>query len=92
MRFDPESRTNASSVSNDETGGTTRSPLHSTRSGAKRTSRGPDLLHAGVPAEGIEPLLKAMRTNLGHLNELRAQVLARSQPALAQQVNRAGAR
>jgi hypothetical protein len=51
-----------------------------------------DLLHAGVPAEGIEPLLKAMRTNLGHLNELRAQVLARSQPALAQQVNRAGAR
>jgi hypothetical protein len=51
-----------------------------------------DLLHAGVPAEGIQPLLGAMRANLRHLNELRAQVLARSQPALAQQVNRAGAR
>ena len=50
-----------------------------------------DLLHAGVSAEGIRPLLAAMRANLGHLNELRAQVLARSQPALAQQVNRAGA-
>jgi hypothetical protein len=37
-----------------------------------------DLLHAGVPAEGIQPLLKAMRVNLGHLNELRAQVLART--------------
>jgi hypothetical protein len=35
-----------------------------------------DLLHAGVPAEGIQPLLKAMRVNLEHLNELRAQVLA----------------
>jgi hypothetical protein len=37
-----------------------------------------DLLHAGLPAEGIQPLLKAMRVNLGHLNELRAQVLART--------------
>jgi hypothetical protein len=51
-----------------------------------------DLMHAGVRVEGIWPLLEAMRINLGHLNELRAQVLARSQPALAQQVNRAGAR
>jgi hypothetical protein len=38
-----------------------------------------DLFHAGVPAEGIEPLLSVMRANLGHLNELRGQVLARSQ-------------
>ena len=38
-----------------------------------------DLLFAGVPAEGIWPLLEAVRTNLGHLNEVRAQVLARSQ-------------
>jgi hypothetical protein len=35
-----------------------------------------DLLHAGVPAEGIQSLLAAMRANLEHLNELRAQVLA----------------
>jgi hypothetical protein len=35
-----------------------------------------DLIHAGVPAEGIQPLLETMRANLGHLNELRAQVLA----------------
>jgi hypothetical protein len=48
-----------------------------------------DLHHGGVPAEGIQPLLGAMRANLRHLNELRAQVLARSQP---QQVDRAGAR
>jgi len=38
-----------------------------------------DLLHAGVPAGGIKPLLEVMRANLGHLNELRMQVLARSQ-------------
>ena len=38
-----------------------------------------DLLHAGVPAEGIQPLLKVMRANVAHLNELRAQVLARAQ-------------
>lgn len=38
-----------------------------------------DLLHAGVPVEAIKPLLDIMRSNLGHLNELRAQVLARSQ-------------
>ena len=37
-----------------------------------------DLLHAGVPAEGIGPLLEVMRANLGHLNDLRRQVLARS--------------
>jgi hypothetical protein len=38
-----------------------------------------DLLHAGVAEEGIRPLLDAVRANLDHLNELRAQVLARSQ-------------
>ena len=43
-----------------------------------------DLLHAGVtPAEGIGPLLECMRANLGHLNELRAQILVRSQAVRA---------
>jgi hypothetical protein len=41
-----------------------------------------DLLHAGAPAEGIQPLLAAMRADLGQLNELRVQVLARSQAAV----------
>jgi hypothetical protein len=51
-----------------------------------------DLLHAGVPTEGIQPLLAAMRANLGHLNELRAQVLARAQNATAMmQIGRVGA-
>jgi hypothetical protein len=40
-----------------------------------------DLLHAGVSAAGIQPLLKTMRANLGHLNELRAEVLAPLQRA-----------
>jgi hypothetical protein len=40
-----------------------------------------DLLHAGVAAEGIQPLLEAMRANLEHLNELRAQILTRAQKA-----------
>jgi hypothetical protein len=40
-----------------------------------------DLLFAGVPAEGIQPLIETMRTNLDHLNELRAQILARAQRA-----------
>ena len=40
-----------------------------------------DLVHAGVPAEGIQPLLEAMRANLGHLNELRANVIAAAQTA-----------
>jgi len=40
-----------------------------------------DLLHAGVSAEGVEPLLKTMRANLGHLNELRAEALASSESA-----------
>jgi hypothetical protein len=40
-----------------------------------------DLLHAGVPIQGIEPLLQVMRANLGHLNDLRAQVLADAQAA-----------
>jgi hypothetical protein len=38
-----------------------------------------DLLHAGMPVEGIEPLLEVMRANLGHLNEVRREVLTRSQ-------------
>jgi hypothetical protein len=46
-----------------------------------------DLLHAGVPAEGIQPLMKVMRLNLGHLNELRAQTFARGQRALVSTVN-----
>jgi hypothetical protein len=50
-----------------------------------------DLLHARVPAEGVQPLLEAMRANLGHLDELRAQVLAKSQAALIEPVSQAGA-
>ena len=37
-----------------------------------------DLLLVGVPAEGIRPLLGAVRANLGHLNELRAKIFART--------------
>jgi hypothetical protein len=40
-----------------------------------------DLLHAGVPIQGIQALLQVMRANLGHLNDLRAQVLAGAQMA-----------
>ena len=46
-----------------------------------------DLLHARAPAEGIQPLLETMRVNLGHLNELRAQILARAQRAQLSTVN-----
>ena len=42
-----------------------------------------DLLHGGVSAEGVKPLLEVVRANLDHLNELRAQVLARSQTGRA---------
>jgi len=42
-----------------------------------------DLLHAGVAAEGIRPLLEVMRANLSHLNELRTEILARSQAVQA---------
>jgi hypothetical protein len=38
-----------------------------------------DLLYAGIPVEGIQPLLEVMRANLDHLNNLRRDVLARSQ-------------
>jgi hypothetical protein len=38
-----------------------------------------DLVYAGIPVEGIQPLLEVMRTNLDHLNNLRRDVLARSQ-------------
>ena len=48
-----------------------------------------DLVHAGVPTEGIQPLLEAMRANLGNLNELRANVIAAAQTAPA--VSRTGA-
>jgi hypothetical protein len=41
-----------------------------------------DLLLAGVPIEGIQPLLQVMRANLRHLNDLRAQVLADAQVVL----------
>jgi hypothetical protein len=37
-----------------------------------------DLLLAGLPAEGIGPLLEAVRANLDHLNELRTQILGRT--------------
>jgi hypothetical protein len=37
-----------------------------------------DLLVAGVPPEGIGPLLEAVCANLGHLNELRTQILCRT--------------
>ena len=51
-----------------------------------------DLLHAGLPAVGIRPLLAAMWVNLGHLNELRAQVLAGAQKVAAtMQIGRDGA-
>jgi hypothetical protein len=51
-----------------------------------------DLLHAGVPAEGIQPLLEVMRVNLGHLNELRAQILAGAQRTpTTMQLGQAGA-
>jgi hypothetical protein len=48
---------------------------------ARRLMWDRDLVHAGVPAEGIQPLLEAMRANLGHLNELRANVIAAAQTA-----------
>jgi hypothetical protein len=50
-----------------------------------------DLLHTGVPAEGIEPLLAAMRANLGHLNELRAQVFSVAQMRTTTEASRVGA-
>jgi hypothetical protein len=46
-----------------------------------------DLLHAGVLLEGIQPLLAAMRTNLDHLNKLRAQLLPRAQRAQVSTMN-----
>jgi hypothetical protein len=50
-----------------------------------------NLLLAGVPADGIGPLLGAIRANLRHLNELRAEVLARSQTLPAAMVGNRGA-
>jgi hypothetical protein len=41
-----------------------------------------DFLRAGVPVNAIAPLLGAARANLGHLNELRAQVLVQAQRGL----------
>jgi hypothetical protein len=45
-----------------------------------------DLIHAGVPTNGVRPLIESMRANLSHLNELRAQVLdgARTEPTKTQ--------
>jgi MgsA AAA+ ATPase C terminal len=42
-----------------------------------------DLLHAGMHADGIGPLLEVMRANLGHLNEVRRQILTQSQTGQA---------
>jgi hypothetical protein len=41
-----------------------------------------DLLCAGIPVEGMQPLLEVMRANLGHLNQIRRDVLSRSQTDL----------
>jgi hypothetical protein len=38
-----------------------------------------DLVHAGVPTEGIQPLLEAMRSNVKYLNQIRVQILAATQ-------------
>lgn len=38
-----------------------------------------DLILSGVPPEGFAPLLAAVRSNLGHLNEVRARVFVRQQ-------------
>ena len=38
-----------------------------------------DLLYAGIPVEGIQPLPEVMRANLGHLNQIRRDILSRSQ-------------
>jgi hypothetical protein len=40
-----------------------------------------DLLLSGVPPEGFAPLLAAIRNNLGHLNEVRAQVFVAQRSA-----------
>ena len=40
-----------------------------------------DLLLSGVPPEGFAPLLAALRNNLGHLNEVRAQVFVQQRSA-----------
>jgi hypothetical protein len=51
-----------------------------------------DLIHAGVPLKGIQPLIETMRSNLGHLNDLRAQVLAGARVGpTPMQVGRVGA-
>jgi MgsA AAA+ ATPase C terminal len=42
-----------------------------------------DLLLSGVPPEGFAPLLAALRNNLGHLNEVRAQVFVQQRSASA---------
>jgi hypothetical protein len=36
-----------------------------------------DLLKVGVPAEQIGPLLQLFRTNVGHLNKLRAHTVCK---------------
>jgi hypothetical protein len=42
-----------------------------------------DLLLSGVPPEGFAPLLAALRNNLRHLNEVRAQVFVQQRSAAA---------
>ncbi len=44
---------------------------------------GTDMLVAGVPPEGHAPVLDAFRGNLGHLNEVRADVFVRARRMLA---------
>ena len=40
-----------------------------------------DMLQAGVPTEGIEPLLAIVRSNLDHLNAIRAELFQKAQEA-----------
>ena len=40
-----------------------------------------DLLLSGVPPDGFAPLLAALGSNLGHLNEVRARVFAQQRSA-----------
>jgi len=43
-----------------------------------------DLAFSGVKPEGVEPLIRAIRDNLDHLNRLRGEVLLRSSPSTGQ--------
>ncbi|GJE34978.1 hypothetical protein [Methylobacterium oxalidis] len=45
---------------------------------AERLGTESDMLRAGVPVGAIEPLLAAVRANLGHLNAIRAEIFRRT--------------